>query len=99
VWIVSPTTLMATLTTIRAVLRDVEMREQAGAIQREVGLLLQDVKRLDERAGRLQRHVEQGAEDARQLRISVEGVVRHGQRIAEIRLEEETPPAVPAPEA
>jgi DNA recombination protein RmuC len=97
VWIVSPTTLMATLTTIRAVLRDVEMREQAGAIQREVGLLLQDVKRLDERAGRLQRHVEQGAEDARQLRISVEGVLRHGLRIAEIRLEEETPPAVPGP--
>jgi DNA recombination protein RmuC len=93
VWIVSPTTLMATLTTIRAVLRDVEMREQAGAIQREVGLLLQDVKRLDERAQKLQRHVEQGADDARQLRISAEAVLRHGQRIAEIRLEEEQPGA------
>jgi DNA recombination protein RmuC len=103
VWIVSPTTLMATLTTIRAVLRDVEMREQAGTIQREVGLLLQDVRRLDERAARLQRHVEQGAEDARQLRISTEAVLRHGQRIAEIRLEEERPgePAghLAAPEA
>ena len=34
VYIVSPTTLMATLNTIRAVLKDAEMREQAGLIQK-----------------------------------------------------------------
>ena len=39
VWIVSPTTLMATLTTIRAVLKDVRMREQAHIIQKKVGEL------------------------------------------------------------
>ena len=38
VWIVSPTTLMATLNTVRAVLKDVHMREQAGVIQEEVRL-------------------------------------------------------------
>src|SRR5262249_31946761 len=32
VWIVSPTTLMATLTTVRAVLKDVHLREQAHII-------------------------------------------------------------------
>ena len=36
VWIVSPTTLMATLNTVRAVLKDVRMREQAGVIQAEI---------------------------------------------------------------
>ena len=37
VWIVSPTTtLMATLNTVRAVLKDARMREQAGIIQAEV---------------------------------------------------------------
>ena len=41
VWIVSPTTMMATLNTVRAVLKDVRMREQAGEIQKTVGLLLE----------------------------------------------------------
>ena len=47
VWIVSPTTLMATLNTVRAVLKDARMREQAGVIQVEVQKLLDDVGRLD----------------------------------------------------
>ncbi len=33
VWIVSPTTCMATLTTMRAILKDARMREQAGTIR------------------------------------------------------------------
>ena len=48
VWIVSPTTLMATLNTVRAILKDVHMREQAGVIQTEVVRLLDDVQRLDD---------------------------------------------------
>ena len=49
VWIVSPTTLMATLNTVRAILKDASMREQAGVIQKEVGILVEDISRLDER--------------------------------------------------
>ena len=56
VGIVSPTTLMAVLTSIRAVLKDVRMREQAGLIQKEVGALLRDVTLLRERAVKLQTH-------------------------------------------
>ena len=40
VWIVSPTTCMATLNTMRAILKDARMREQAGAIRKELGLSL-----------------------------------------------------------
>src|SRR6185436_12772316 len=46
VWIVSPTTMMATLNTVRAVLKDVRMREQAGEVQKLVGMMLGDVKLL-----------------------------------------------------
>ena len=42
VWIVSPTTLMATLNTVRAVLKDAKMREQAGVIQAEVVKMMDD---------------------------------------------------------
>ena len=88
VWIVSPTTLMATLNTVRAVLKDVRMREQAGVIQTEVGKLLEDLGRLDERVGKLQRHFEQASEDLRQIRISSEKVARRGERIEELEFEE-----------
>ena len=54
VWIVSPTTMMATLNTVRAVLKDVRMREQAGEIQKTVGLLLER----REAAGRAGREAE-----------------------------------------
>ncbi len=88
VYIVSPTTLMATLNTIRAVLKDAQMREQAGRILAEVARMTEDVLRLDERVGRLQRHFEQASEDVRQIRISTEKVTKRAARIEELELDE-----------
>jgi DNA recombination protein RmuC len=86
VWIVSPTTLMATLTTVRAVLKDVHLREQAHIIQGELRRLLDDVGRLDERVGKLQRHFEQATEDVRQIRVSTEKVGKRAERIEELQV-------------
>ncbi len=86
VWIVSPTTLMATLTTVRAVLKDVHLRAQAHIIQGELRRLLDDVVRLDERVGKLQRHFEQATEDVRQIRISTEKVGKRAERIEELQV-------------
>ncbi len=90
VWIVSPTTLMATLHTVRAVLKDVRMREQAGVIQTQVLALLKDVTRLDERVAKLQRHHEQAGEDLRQIRISTDKIVRKGEKIEEIQIADQS---------
>ncbi|HXV25734.1 MAG TPA: DNA recombination protein RmuC [Alphaproteobacteria bacterium] len=90
VWIVSPTTLMATLTTVRAILKDVRMREQADLIQREVGLLVKDVERLDERAAKLQQHFELTQKDMRDLRVSTDKITRRGARIGDVQLDELT---------
>ncbi len=89
VWIVSPTTLMATLNTVRAVLKDARMREQAGVIQKEVRLLLDDVGRLDDRVGALDKHFGQAVEDIRQIRISTEKVVKRADRIETVQLGDE----------
>jgi len=70
VWIVSPTTCMATLNTMRAVLKDARMREQAGAIRRELGLLYKDVDRLGDRVDSLDRHFGQASKDISDIRIS-----------------------------
>ena len=86
VWIVSPTTLMATLHTVRAVLKDAHMREQAGVIQDEVHRMIEDVVRLDDRVEKLQRHFGQASEDVRQIRISTDKVTRRAEKIEEFQL-------------
>jgi DNA recombination protein RmuC len=88
VWIVSPTTLMATLTTIRSVLRDVSVREQAHIIQKKVTELRIDVGRLDERAEKLQRHFDAAVGDVKQIRISTDKLLRRSNEIESVELEE-----------
>lgn len=91
VWIVSPTTLMATLNTVRAVLKDAHMREQAGVIQAEVLNLLDDVGRLDERVGKLQTHFGQAQKDIGDIQISSGKITRRAGRIEDIQLQNDTP--------
>jgi DNA recombination protein RmuC len=63
VWIVSPTTCMATLNTMRAILKDARMREQAGAIRKALRQLHRDVELIGEKAGKLEVHLRQAGED------------------------------------
>jgi len=63
VWIVSPTTCMATLNTMRAILKDARMREQAGAIRAALKQLHRDVELIVERAGKLETHFDQARRD------------------------------------
>jgi len=99
VWIVSPTTLMATLNTVRAVLKDARMREQAGVIQTEVGILMEDVSRLDERVEKLRTHFHQAEKDIGMIETSARKITSRGERIEGLQLEEsESPEAVLAPE-
>ncbi|MGR3622543.1 DNA recombination protein RmuC [Pseudophaeobacter sp.] len=81
VWIVSPTTCMATLNTMRAILKDARMREQAGAIRSELGHLYRDMERLGERVGNLDRHFGQAAKDIAEIKISAEKAGRRAHRL------------------
>jgi len=88
VFVVSPTTLWATLNTIRAVLKDVRMRELAGVVQKEVHVLLDDIRRLDDRVGRLRKHFEDANDDIRQIGISSDKVTKRAERIRELEFDE-----------
>ena len=88
VWIVSPTTCMATLNTMRAVLKDARMREQAGAIRKELGLLHKDVVRLGDRVGNLDRHFGQAAKDIEDIKISAEKAGKRARRLDEFDFDE-----------
>ncbi len=91
VWIVSPTTLMATLNTVRAVLKDVHMREQADIIQKEIWHMTQDVGRLDKRVGNLESHFNMARRDIDEIRTSATKIVRRGERIGELEFDEGDP--------
>jgi len=94
VWIVSPTTCMATLNTMRAILKDARMREQAGAIRRELGLLFQDVERLGTRVENLDRHFGQAAKDLSEIKISSDKAGRRVRRLDNFDFEELNNPDV-----
>ena len=91
VWIVSPTTCMATLNTMRAILKDARMREQAGAIRRELGLLFADVDRLGTRVENLDRHFGQAAKDIAEIKISADKAGRRARRLDNFDFEELAP--------
>ena len=93
VYIVSPTTLWATLNTVRAVFKDVRMREQAGIIQKELHVMLDDVARLDDRVGKLESHFDLARRDINEIRISSNKVTRRAERIQELELEDGEPDA------
>ncbi len=90
VWIVSPTTLMATLNTIRAILKDAQMREQAGVIQKEVSILIDDIIRLDKRVENLSRHFSQANDDIKDIKTSSEKIGKRINKIENIQLGEKT---------
>ena len=96
VWIVSPTTCMATLNTMRAILKDARMREQAGAIRKELALLYTDVDRLGTRVENLDRHFGMAAKDIAEIKISADKAGRRAQRLDNFDFEELAPDADPA---
>ena len=81
VWIVSPTTCMATLNTMRAILKDARMREQAGAIRKMLRHLHRDVELVGERAAKLETHFRQARGDLEGISTAAE---RAGKRAAKL---------------
>ncbi|MEP1613121.1 MAG: DNA recombination protein RmuC [Roseobacter sp.] len=81
VWIVSPTTCMATLNTMRAILKDARMREQAGAIRKTLGQLHRDVELVVERVGKLDTHFRQAQRDVHEISTAAE---RAGKRATKL---------------
>ena len=92
VWIVSPTTLMAVLNTARAVLKDVETRNQIHVIKDELVKLSVDFSRFDDRMRKLADHVRQAHEDAQQVQISSRKISQRFAQIEGVELEDAPAP-------
>ena len=89
VFIVSPSTLWATLNTIRAVLSDIKIKRVAGQIKKELDLLLADLSRLNERAIKVQQHFSQASADIEMLQTSVGKITPRAEKLREMDFGEE----------
>ena len=94
-------TLGVSRNTVRAILKDARMREQAHVIQTEIGKMMEDVVRLDKRVGNLGSHFEQARKDIADIQTSTGKIVKRGEAIESIQLEpaEGNGTAVAAPRA
>lgn len=70
VWMVSPTTMMAVLTTARAVLKDAATRKQVHEIQKHLRHLGEDFERFQIRMDNLAKRIAQAHTDVEQVHIS-----------------------------
>ena len=89
VFIVSPSTLWATLNTIRAVLSDIKIKRVAAKIKKELDLLLTDLSRLSDRAGNVARHFGQIETDIEQLQTSVSKITPRAEKLRDMDFGEE----------
>jgi DNA recombination protein RmuC len=96
--IVSPTTFMATLHTMQAVMNDAEIQKNAALIKREVSVMAEDVARLDERVARLQKHFRMADKDMTDIQISSRKISSRAKKIGTVDFEtdaiEETLPTL-----
>lgn len=70
VWLASPNTLMAILTTAQSVLKNHKIREEAQLIREQLGTLSVEFSRFEKRMEQLTRHIKQASQDTDQIWIS-----------------------------
>ena len=88
VWLASPTTMMAILTTSLAAIKDVETKKQIHIIQKHLGLLSIDFTRFQKRIDNLARHIRQAEEDVTQIHQSSKKITARFTQIERVELEQ-----------
>ncbi|MES9856374.1 MAG: DNA recombination protein RmuC [Sedimenticola sp.] len=88
VWLVSPTTMMAILTTARAVLKDAATREQVHIIQQHLNSLSKDFSRFQSRMDKLAGHIRLAHQDVDEVNISARKISHRFGQIEKVELDE-----------
>lgn len=91
VWLASPSTMMAIITTAAAVIKDTARREQMHVIQEHLKLLGQDFSRFEKRMENLSRHIQQAHQDVEQVQTSANKITKRFAQIEQVELPVEVP--------
>ncbi|MFQ5660969.1 MAG: DNA recombination protein RmuC [Gammaproteobacteria bacterium] len=86
VWMVSPTTLWATLNTARTVLKDAATREQVHIIQEHLGYLGKDFARFQKRMNELAVHIKKAHDDVDNVNRSAKKITSRFEKIERVEL-------------
>jgi DNA recombination protein RmuC len=92
--ICAPNMLMLAVQTMQAILKDVQMREQAHLIQREVAKLMDDMGRLRDRVLDLQRNFGQANDDIDKILTSSDKIAARGRKIEALEFEDSAQAAI-----
>ncbi|CZJ57954.1 DNA recombination protein RmuC [Legionella pneumophila] len=87
VWLVSPSTLMAVLTTARAVLKDDATRKQVHIIQKHLQALANDFQRFEKRMDKLSKHIDLAHQDVNEVNTSAKKITSRFQKIESVDIE------------
>lgn len=88
VWIASPATLMAILTTAAAVLKDEATRKQVHIIQDHLRGLNKDFDLFRDRMDKLSKHIDMAHRDVGQVHISAKKISNRFQKIEKVELDD-----------
>lgn len=86
VWLTSPSTLMAVLTTARAILKDAATRQQVTLIQKHLHELSKDFERFQTRMDQLAKHVAQAHKDVQEVHVSATKISDRFEKIERVEL-------------
>lgn len=87
IWIVSPTTMMAILTTSSSVLKDAETKKHIHTIQEHMRLLNQDFSRFRIRMDKLAKHIKQSYDDVGNVLISSQKISQRFEAIEQVQVD------------
>lgn len=87
VWFVSPSTLMAVLTTAKAVLKDDATRKQVHIIQKHLHALAADFQRFEKRMDKLSKHIDLAHQDVNEVNTSAKKITSRFQKIESVDIQ------------
>jgi DNA recombination protein RmuC len=99
IYATSPNTLHGMLTSIRAFYVQTRVAHEARVIQGEVGKILEDIGRLDDRVESLTRHFDQAQKDIENIQKSSKKIAKRGEDISTMELSSGEELAAALPEA
>ena len=87
VWITSPTTLMAMLTTLQVVLKNIERDKYAQIIRQELQVLGKEFVRYQERWLSLTKHIDQVSKDVKDVNVTAKKISNHFSKIEQVNFD------------
>lgn len=89
VWISSPTTFMATLTTLQTVMLNLERNKYMSQMHEEINRLGKDFERFSERWDNLSKHITTVQKDVDEIHVSSKKITGHFKRIMDVEIKQQ----------